>query len=307
MSVSFVARKHGLSPSLLFRWRQRMAEGGRGAVRVDDEVIGAARVRQLEERIRELERLLGRKTLEVEILKEALAAARAKKTAIALAVARSGRFPMKAVADTLGVARSNLAEQVQRGGSRPRPQYRKAGDAELLARIRPLVDRPASYGYRRITALLNRQADAEDLARVNHKRVYRVMKRAGLLLAPHTGRGRQRPHDGEVATLASNRRWAADVFEIPCWNGDAVRVAFAIDSHDREVLAWTASPRGIGGIAVRDLMLLAVERCFSILRAPQPVVCSMSGLLGSKAPPHQVSMCWCSSWVGSAIAARNSA
>jgi transposase len=42
-------------------------------------VIGAARVRQLEERIRELERLLGRKTLEVEILKEALVIARAKK------------------------------------------------------------------------------------------------------------------------------------------------------------------------------------------------------------------------------------
>ena len=36
MSVSFVARKHGLSPSLLFKWRQRMAEGGREAVRVDD-------------------------------------------------------------------------------------------------------------------------------------------------------------------------------------------------------------------------------------------------------------------------------
>ena len=60
MSVSFVARKHGLSPSLLL-------------------VVGAAGVRQLEERIRELERLLSRKTLEVEILKEGLAAARAKK------------------------------------------------------------------------------------------------------------------------------------------------------------------------------------------------------------------------------------
>jgi hypothetical protein len=35
----------------------------------------------------------------------------------------------------------------------------------------------------------------------------------------------------------------------------AVRLAFAIDTHDREILAWTASPRGIGGIAVRDLML----------------------------------------------------
>jgi putative transposase len=179
---------------------------------------------------------------------------------------------MKAVADTLGVARSNLVEQAKRGGSRPRPHYRKAGDAELLARIRPLVDARPSYGYRRITALLNHQAaDAEGLDRANHKRVYRVMKRAGLLLAPHTGRDRQRPHDGEVATTASNRRWAADVFEIPCWNGDAVRVAFAIDTHDREVLAWTASPRGIGGIAMRDLMLLAVERRIGSLAAPQPV------------------------------------
>ena len=79
MSVSFVARKHGISPSLLFNWRRRMAEGGREAVRVDDEVIGAAKVRQLEEPVRELERLLGRKTLEVEILKDALSAARAKK------------------------------------------------------------------------------------------------------------------------------------------------------------------------------------------------------------------------------------
>ena len=40
MSVSFVARKHGLSPSLLFKWRQRMAEGGREAVRVDDDRLG---------------------------------------------------------------------------------------------------------------------------------------------------------------------------------------------------------------------------------------------------------------------------
>jgi transposase-like protein len=57
MSVSFVARKHGISPSLLFKWRQRMAEGGREAIRVDDEVIGAARVRQLEQVERRLARL----------------------------------------------------------------------------------------------------------------------------------------------------------------------------------------------------------------------------------------------------------
>ena len=79
MTVSAVAREHGISPSLLFKWRQLMTEGGRVAVNVDEDVVAASRVRELERRIRELERLLGRKTLEVEILKEALAATRTKK------------------------------------------------------------------------------------------------------------------------------------------------------------------------------------------------------------------------------------
>ena len=79
MSISYVARRHGLSPSLVFRWRQLMSEGGKQAVRVDDDVVGANEVRRLEVRVRELERMLGRKTLEVEILKEALDLARAKK------------------------------------------------------------------------------------------------------------------------------------------------------------------------------------------------------------------------------------
>jgi transposase len=56
-----------------------MREGGREAVRADDEVVPAAELHRLEERVRDLERLLGRKTMEVEILKEALELARAKK------------------------------------------------------------------------------------------------------------------------------------------------------------------------------------------------------------------------------------
>jgi transposase len=79
MSISYVARRHGLSPSLVFRWRRLMSEGGREAVRADDEVVPAAELRRLEERVRDLERLLGRKTMENEILKEAIELARAKK------------------------------------------------------------------------------------------------------------------------------------------------------------------------------------------------------------------------------------
>ena len=79
MTVSAVARLHGVSPSLLFQWRRRMAEGGHEAVRADEEVVPTSRVRELEHRVRELERLLGRKTMETEILREALEQARPKK------------------------------------------------------------------------------------------------------------------------------------------------------------------------------------------------------------------------------------
>ena len=78
-SVSFVARRYGLSPSLLFRWKRRMVEGGHEAVQADEDVVAVSRAHGLERRVRDLERLLGRKTMEVEILKEALDLARAKK------------------------------------------------------------------------------------------------------------------------------------------------------------------------------------------------------------------------------------
>ena len=82
MSISYVARRHGLSPSLVFRWRRLMNDGGREAVRADDEVVASSELRRLEERVRDLERMLGRKTLENEILKEALDLARSKKATL---------------------------------------------------------------------------------------------------------------------------------------------------------------------------------------------------------------------------------
>lgn len=82
LSVSYVARRHGVAANLLFRWRKLMREGGGEAVRSDGGVVSDVEVRRLEERVRELERLLGRKTMEVEILKEALAKTQAKKPSL---------------------------------------------------------------------------------------------------------------------------------------------------------------------------------------------------------------------------------
>lgn len=78
-SISVVARRNGVAPNLLYRWRRLMLEGGSVAVSEDDDVTSNKVVRQMEDRIRELERQLGRKTLEAEILREALDKSRSKK------------------------------------------------------------------------------------------------------------------------------------------------------------------------------------------------------------------------------------
>jgi putative transposase len=167
MTVSYVARKYAISPRLLFRWRKLMAEGGKQAVKADDEVVAAAEVRELKKRIRELERVLGGKTLENEILKESVAIAHEKTDLVVAVLARRG-FPVKAVAETLKVSRSNLAIR-QNGGGKERKAYGKADDAVLLPAVRAIVDERPTYGYRRVGALLNRARRSQGLPIVNFR------------------------------------------------------------------------------------------------------------------------------------------
>jgi putative transposase len=177
---------------------------------------------------------------------------------------------VKAVADTLGVARSNLVGQI-RGARQPRASYRRQGDDEPLAAIRQLADARPGHGCRRVTALLNRARRASGAAPVNHKRVFRLVRRAPLLLQPHVGLRPVRAHEGSVVALASSQRWSSDVLEAGCRNGAVVRAAFAIDTRDREIIAWTGSTGGISGETVRDLTPACVERRFGAARAPHPV------------------------------------
>lgn len=79
MSISIVARKCGVSPSQLFRWRKLMEQGALVAAGAEDRVVPLSEVRELKAEIRELQRLLGKKTMEVEILKDAIRIAREKK------------------------------------------------------------------------------------------------------------------------------------------------------------------------------------------------------------------------------------
>jgi transposase len=71
-TVSLVARRHGIAPNQLFLWRKLAGQGALTAAGAGEEVVPASEYRAQQQQIRELQRLLGKKTLESEILKEAL-------------------------------------------------------------------------------------------------------------------------------------------------------------------------------------------------------------------------------------------
>jgi putative transposase len=172
---------------------------------------------------------------------------------------------MRLVCSTLGVARSHLLALHNRpGGWTDRRRARtRSDDAALLEAIRRVIHELGTYGYRRVWGVLRHQQPAQQARRPNHKTVYRVMRDHGLLLYRHGQRPAcSRKHDGKVAVGVSNTRWCSDGFEVACDNGERVRVAFALDCCDREVMSWVATTKGIDAGLVGDLMMQAVEYRF---------------------------------------------
>lgn len=79
MTVSHVARLHGIQPSLLFKWKKQYLEGSLTAVAAREQVVPASELAAAIKQIKELQRFLGKKTMEVEILKEAVEYAQSRK------------------------------------------------------------------------------------------------------------------------------------------------------------------------------------------------------------------------------------
>jgi transposase len=79
VTVSLVARRHGIAPNQLFLWRRLVSQGALTATQSEEVVVPASEYRSLQSQVRELQRLLGKKTLEAEILKEALEVAAGSK------------------------------------------------------------------------------------------------------------------------------------------------------------------------------------------------------------------------------------
>ncbi len=161
---------------------------------------------------------------------------------------------MAPICRTLGISRAcAYRESVGRPA-----RYARADDRIVTAQIRTVIRTRASYGARRVRALVNR----EFATAYNLKRIQRVMELNGWKLPRATRRRTGRAHTGRVQRDVSNERWCSDGLEIACWNGELVQLGFALDCHDREALATVAVPRDLCAVDIQTLMHRAVAARF---------------------------------------------
>ncbi|HHV9614145.1 TPA: IS3 family transposase, partial [Escherichia coli] len=272
MTVSLVARQHGVAASQLFLWRKQYQEGSLTAVAAGEQVVPASELAAAMKQIKELQRLLGKKTMENELLKEAVEYGRGKKVDSARALIARG-WGVSFVSRCLRVSRAQLHVILRRTDDwMDGRRSRHTDDTDVLLRIHHVIGELPTYGYRRVWALLRRQAELDGMPAINAKRIYRIMRQNALLLERKTAvPPSKRAHTGRVAVKESNQRWCSDGFEFRCDNGEKLRVTFALDCCDREALHWAVTTGGFNSETVQDVMLGAVERRFGNELPASPV------------------------------------
>ncbi|HAJ3986232.1 TPA: IS3 family transposase [Escherichia coli] len=272
MTVSLVARQHGVAASQLFLWRKQYQEGSLTAVAAGEQVVPASELAAAMKQIKELQRLLGKKTMENELLKEAVEYGRGKKVDSARALVARG-WGVSLVSRCLRGSRAQLHVILRRTDDwMDGRRSRHTDDTDVLLRIHHVIGELPTYGYRRVWALLRRQAELDGMPAINAKRVYRIMRQNALLLERKPAvPPSKRAHTGRVAVKESNQRWCSDGFEFRCDNGEKLRVTFALDCCDREALYWAVTTGGFDSETVQDVMLGAVERRFGNELPASPV------------------------------------
>ncbi|EHX0600860.1 IS3 family transposase [Escherichia coli] len=272
MTVSLVARQHGVAASQLFLWRKQYQEGSLTAVAAGEQVVPASELAAAMKQIKELQRLLGKKTMENELLKEAVEYGRGKKVDSARALIARG-WGVSFVSRCLRVSRAQLHVILRRADDwKDGRRSRHTDNTDVLRRIHHVIGELPTYGYRRVWALLRRQTELDGMPAINAKRVYRIMRQNALLLERKPAvPPSKRAHTGRVAVKESNQRWCSDGFEFRCDNGEKLRVTFALDCCDREALHWAVTTGGFDSETVQDVMLGAVERRFGSELPASPV------------------------------------
>jgi putative transposase len=169
----------------------------------------------------------------------------------------------------LHVARSALSRT-------PQPRRKNTSrDHDLRRRIRKLIKKHPTFGYRRIWAMLRR-----DGVIVNRRRIYRILKENGWFVTQRVRTPRPRAAGRKSIAATSDVRWAMDVTHIHCGVDGWGHLAAVIDCHDRELIGYEFALRGRAREAERAIEEACIAR-FGTLRPTiqTPTLRSDNGLI----------------------------
>ena len=135
-------------------------------------------------------------------------------------------------------------------------RYRaRRSDEGLRARLVELAREKPRFGYRRLHVLLRRSGEG-----VNHKRVYRVYREAGLRLKRKARKRLQRTGPAQRVLTAQNQEWALDFVHDAVDSGRAIRVLSVVDAYTRECLALEVDTSFASRRVTRVLEQIVSER-----------------------------------------------
>ena len=149
-------------------------------------------------------------------------------------------------------------------------RYTKPDDNDVLLEIKGVIKQRPSYGYKRVTAMINKGRRKQGLTTYNRKRIYRIMDMNGLIFKKSNS-VREHEKTGKIITLFSNTRWCSDGLEIKCFNGEKVYVAFTLDCHDRENIGCVGSKEPLLATGIQELIIKSVESRFSNLKTDREI------------------------------------
>jgi putative transposase len=147
------------------------------------------------------------------------------------------RQAVQQVQEVLEVSERRACRVIGQPRTTQRYQYQSADDEERLTqRVVELACEYGRYGYRRVTAMLR-----NDGWNVNHKRVERIWRRAGLKVPQkQPKRSRLWLKDGSIIRLKpefAKHVWSYDFMHDRTYNGVPFRILNVMDEYTRECLA----------------------------------------------------------------------
>jgi putative transposase len=148
----------------------------------------------------------------------------------------------------------------------------KRTDEPLRTRLVELAREKPRFGYRRLHVLLGRSGE-----HVNHKRVHRVYREAGLMIRRKKRKHCVRVGKPLVARTSADQEWALDFLHDAVECGRAIRVLSVVDAYTRECLALEVDTSFASRRVTRVLDAIVAER-----GRPQAIRCDNGPELTSR-------------------------